>query len=79
MLETVGIPDARSRIDSYPHEFSGGMRPARDDCDGSLVRTRASDCRRTNNSTGRYHPGSDSRANKEAKTGNRNQRHSNNS
>jgi oligopeptide transport system ATP-binding protein len=26
MLETVGIPDARSRVDSYPHEFSGGMR-----------------------------------------------------
>jgi oligopeptide transport system ATP-binding protein len=26
MLETVGIPDARSRADSYPHEFSGGMR-----------------------------------------------------
>ncbi len=26
MLETVGIPDARARIDSYPHEFSGGMR-----------------------------------------------------
>src|SRR3982750_1382589 len=26
MLNTVGIPDARSRIDSYPHEFSGGMR-----------------------------------------------------
>jgi oligopeptide transport system ATP-binding protein len=26
MLETVGIPDARGRIDSYPHEFSGGMR-----------------------------------------------------
>ncbi len=26
MLETVGIPDARSRIESYPHEFSGGMR-----------------------------------------------------
>ena len=22
----VGIPDARSRLDSYPHEFSGGMR-----------------------------------------------------
>ena len=22
----VGIPDARSRVDSYPHEFSGGMR-----------------------------------------------------
>ena len=26
MLETVGIPDARTRASSYPHEFSGGMR-----------------------------------------------------
>ena len=26
MLEHVGIPDAPERIDSYPHEFSGGMR-----------------------------------------------------
>ncbi|HEU4933821.1 MAG TPA: ABC transporter ATP-binding protein, partial [Pyrinomonadaceae bacterium] len=26
MLETVGIPDAQTRVDSYPHEFSGGMR-----------------------------------------------------
>jgi oligopeptide transport system ATP-binding protein len=26
MLETVGIPDARERVDNYPHEFSGGMR-----------------------------------------------------
>jgi oligopeptide transport system ATP-binding protein len=26
MLETVGIPDARARVDGYPHEFSGGMR-----------------------------------------------------
>ena len=26
MLETVGIPDAATRVDSYPHEFSGGMR-----------------------------------------------------
>src|SRR6266498_4099071 len=25
MLETVGIPDARTRVDNYPHEFSGGM------------------------------------------------------
>ncbi len=22
----VGIPDARRRLDNYPHEFSGGMR-----------------------------------------------------
>ena len=26
MLEMVGIPDARTRVDSYPHQFSGGMR-----------------------------------------------------
>ena len=26
MLEMVGIPDAKSRLDGYPHEFSGGMR-----------------------------------------------------
>src|ERR1051325_8495597 len=26
MLESVGIPDAAKRVDSYPHEFSGGMR-----------------------------------------------------
>ena len=25
-LERVGIPRARERLDSYPHEFSGGMR-----------------------------------------------------
>ena len=26
MLEVVGIPDAMSRLYSYPHQFSGGMR-----------------------------------------------------
>lgn len=26
MLEMVGIPDPRSRMDGYPHELSGGMR-----------------------------------------------------
>ena len=26
MLTRVGIPDAASRLDQYPHEFSGGMR-----------------------------------------------------
>src|ERR1051325_2754213 len=26
MLQHVGIPDAAERVDSYPHEFSGGMR-----------------------------------------------------
>jgi peptide/nickel transport system ATP-binding protein len=26
LLDSVGIPDPRRRVDSYPHEFSGGMR-----------------------------------------------------
>lgn len=26
MLRQVGIPDPKSRVDHYPHEFSGGMR-----------------------------------------------------
>ncbi|NDW47887.1 ABC transporter ATP-binding protein [Ruegeria sp. PrR005] len=26
MLGRVGIPDAKTRLDNYPHEFSGGMR-----------------------------------------------------
>jgi peptide/nickel transport system ATP-binding protein/oligopeptide transport system ATP-binding protein len=26
LLDRVGIPDAKRRLDSYPHEFSGGMR-----------------------------------------------------
>jgi peptide/nickel transport system ATP-binding protein len=26
LLDDVGIPDARRRIDDYPHQFSGGMR-----------------------------------------------------
>ncbi len=26
LLDMVGIPEARQRLDSYPHEFSGGMR-----------------------------------------------------
>lgn len=26
LLELVGIPDAKNRLDDYPHQFSGGMR-----------------------------------------------------
>ncbi len=26
LLDMVGIPEARQRLDAYPHEFSGGMR-----------------------------------------------------
>ncbi|MDJ0343818.1 ABC transporter ATP-binding protein [Streptomyces sp. PH10-H1] len=27
MLDKVGIPQAKIRVDDYPHQFSGGMRP----------------------------------------------------
>jgi peptide/nickel transport system ATP-binding protein len=26
LLDAVGIPDPRQRVDNYPHEYSGGMR-----------------------------------------------------
>src|SRR5262249_59559961 len=26
MLDVVGIPNPKARVDDYPHEFSGGMR-----------------------------------------------------
>ena len=26
MLDRVGIPQPRQRVDDYPHQFSGGMR-----------------------------------------------------
>ena len=26
MLDRVGIPEPRARVDAYPHQFSGGMR-----------------------------------------------------
>src|SRR3989442_9202407 len=26
LLELVGIPEAKSRVNDYPHQFSGGMR-----------------------------------------------------
>lgn len=30
LLEQAGLPNAKKRIDQYPHEFSGGMRQRRD-------------------------------------------------
>ncbi len=41
MLDRVAIPQAAVRVDSYPHEFSGGMRPEGYDRDGRCVVTRA--------------------------------------
>ena len=43
LLDQVGIPSAKARVDDYPHQFSGGNAPARDDRDGTRLRPQASD------------------------------------
>ena len=37
MLELVGIPSPEIRVDNYPHEFSGGMRPKSNDCNSTFM------------------------------------------
>lgn len=43
LLELVGIPDARRRLDDYPHQFSGGYASARHDRDCFGVRSTGAD------------------------------------
>ncbi|UYX05277.1 ATP-binding cassette domain-containing protein [Pectobacterium cacticida] len=45
MLDAVKMPEARKRMKMYPHEFSGGDAPARDDCDGAAMPPETADCR----------------------------------
>ena len=59
LLDLVGIPDPKSRVDLYPHEFSGGMRQRVDDRDGALVRTQAPDRGRADHRPRRDRPGAD--------------------
>lgn len=46
LLDRVGIPQARLRLKHYPHEFSGGMRQAGDDCHGPRMPAAVTDCGR---------------------------------
>ena len=41
MLALVGIADPKKRVREYPHQLSGGMKPARDDRHGARVRIRS--------------------------------------
>ena len=45
LLELVGISDAERRLKDYPHQFSGGNAPARDDRHRTRLRPQGTDCR----------------------------------
>lgn len=51
LLKLVRIPDAPRIAASYPPSALGRDAPARDDCHGTRVQTRASHCRRTHHCT----------------------------
>jgi oligopeptide transport system ATP-binding protein len=55
MLKLVGIPSPEKRYESFPHEFSGGMRHDRH---GLILRTGPFDRGRAHHGPGRDHPGS---------------------
>ena len=62
MLSLVGIPDARSRLSSYPHEFSGGMRQRAMIAMALINEPQAPDRRRADHRARRDRAGADPRA-----------------
>ena len=59
LLEQVGIPGAAERVDSYPHEFSGGMRQRAMIAMGAFGRAGAPDRGRADHRARRDDPGPD--------------------
>ena len=61
LLAEVGIPDPKTRVNHYPHEFSGRHAPARGHRHGALVQSEAPDRRRADDGARRHDPGPDPR------------------
>ena len=59
LLERVGIPRARERLDSYPVRVLGRHAPAGDDRAGALLRPERPDRRRAHHGARRDDPGAD--------------------
>ena len=69
MLEQVGIPRARERVDNYPLRVLGRDAPARDDRPGAVVQPVDSDRRRAHHRARCDDPGPDPRAHPRAARG----------
>ena len=62
LLDRVGVPDARRRMEVYPVRALRRAAPAGDDRHGHSRRALPGDRRRTDHRPGRHRPGSDPRA-----------------
>ena len=59
LMERVGIPDAKERMNHYPHQFSGGQRQRLMIAHGARAEAGHPDRRRADDRAGRDRPGAD--------------------